>query len=64
VSCANDEESISSAKAKCQQEVEEVLLDTGKQGIIIKADSLGSLEAVVKLFGEKGLKIRKPVLEQ
>jgi len=62
VSCANDEESISSAKEKCQQEVEEVLLDTGKQGIIIKADSLGSLEAVVKLFGEKGLKIRKASL--
>jgi translation initiation factor 5B len=35
------------------------LLDTGKQGIIIKADSLGSLEAVIKLFGEKSLRIRK-----
>ena len=62
VSCVNDEESISSAKEKVQQEVDEVLLDTGKQGIIIKADSLGSLEAVVKLFGEKGLKIRKASL--
>lgn len=62
LSCANDEESVSSAKEKVQSEVEEVLLDTGKQGIIIKADSLGSLEAVVKLFGEKGLKIRKASL--
>jgi len=62
VSCINDEESIGSAKEKVQQEVDEVLLDTGKQGIIIKADSLGSLEAVVKLFGEKGLKIRKASL--
>ncbi len=62
VSCAHDEESINIAKEKVQQEVEEVLLDTGKQGIIIKADSLGSLEAVVKLFGEKGLKIRKASL--
>jgi len=62
VSCANDDESIGRAKQKCQEEVDEVLLDTGTQGIIIKADSLGSLEAVVKLFGEKGLKIRKASL--
>jgi translation initiation factor 5B len=62
VSCSNEEESIKAAKEKVQSEVEEVLLDTGKQGIIIKTDSLGSLEAVVKLFGEKGLKIRKASL--
>jgi translation initiation factor 5B len=62
LSCDNDEKSIGEAKDKVQSEVEEVLLDTGKQGIIIKADSLGSLEAVVKLFGEKGLKIRKASL--
>jgi translation initiation factor 5B len=62
LSCENDEKSIGEAKEKVQSEVEEVLLDTGKQGIIIKADSLGSLEAVVKLFGEKGLKIRKASL--
>lgn len=62
LSCADDKESIDEAKEKVQSEVEEVLLDTGTKGIIIKADSLGSLEAVVKLFGEKGLKIRKASL--
>jgi translation initiation factor 5B len=62
LSCDNNEENINEAKEKVQAEVEEVLLDTGKQGIIIKADSLGSLEAVLKLFGEKGLKIRKASL--
>ena len=62
LSCENNEESINEAKGKVQAEVDEVLLDTGKQGIIIKADSLGSLEAVLKLFGEKGLKIRKASL--
>jgi len=62
ISCQNNEESISKAKSICQQEVEEVLLDTGEEGIIIKADSLGSLEAVVKLFGEKGIIIRKASL--
>jgi translation initiation factor 5B len=59
VSCDDSEESIEEAKAKVQEEVQEVLLDTGKTGIIIKADSLGSLEAVIKLFGEKSIKIRK-----
>ncbi len=62
LSCDSSQESINEAKERVQSEVEEVLLDTGKQGIIIKADSLGSLEAVVKLFGEKGLKIRKASL--
>src|SRR4030043_366547 len=57
--CNDDEESIEEAKQKGQEEVKEVLLDTGKIGIIIKADSLGSLEAVIKLFGEKNIKIRK-----
>ncbi len=62
LSCEDSQESIDEAKEKVQSEVEEVLLDTGSKGIIIKADSLGSLEAVIKLFGEKGLKIRKASL--
>lgn len=62
MSCSDDEQSIEKAKKKVQEEVQEVLLDTGKQGIIIKADSLGSLEAVIKLFGEKNISIRKASL--
>jgi len=59
VSCADDAKSIAEAEKKVQSEIEEVLLDTGAKGIIIKADSLGSLEAILKLFGEKNIKIRK-----
>ena len=59
VSCADDDKSIEQAKGKIQEQVDEVLLDTGDHGIIIKADSLGSLEAVIKLFGEKNIMIRK-----
>lgn len=44
---------------KIKEEVEEVLVQTDDEGIIIKADSLGSLEAISKLFSEKGIKIRK-----
>lgn len=59
ISCDDDRNSIDQAKEKVQLEIEEVLLDTGSRGIIIKADSLGSLEAIIKLFGEKNIKIRK-----
>jgi len=59
VSCNDDHNTIEEAKKKVQSEIEEVLLDTGARGIIIKADSLGSLEAIIKLFGEKNIKIRK-----
>ena len=62
MNCSDDEQRIEKAKKKVQEEVQEVLLDTEKQGIIIKADSLGSLEAVIKLFGEKNIKIRKASL--
>nr|MCK4930484.1 translation initiation factor IF-2 [Nanoarchaeota archaeon] len=62
MNCSDDEQRIEKAKKKVQEEVQEVLLDTEKQGIIIKADSLGSLEAVIKLFGEKNISIRKASL--
>jgi len=42
-----------------KHEVEEVLLETDDHGIVVKADSLGSLEAVVKLFREQGIAIKK-----
>lgn len=42
-----------------KHEVDEVLLQMDPQGIVVKADSLGSLEAVVKLFREHGIGIKK-----
>jgi len=52
-------ETIEQAKAEVQKEVEEVLIKTDKSGIIVKADTLGSLEAVDKLLKEKKITIRK-----
>jgi translation initiation factor 5B len=34
-------------------------IKTKKQGVIIKAESLGSLEALMMLLGEEGIKVRK-----
>jgi len=46
-------------KEKMQQEIQEVIMETEKDGIMIKADALGSLEALMTLFKEKGIPIRK-----
>ena len=50
---------IEEAKIEVQKEVEEVIIETDKEGIVIKADTIGSLEALTKLLRDKGIKIRK-----
>ncbi len=50
---------LKAAKAELTQEVGEVLIQNGLDGIIIKADSLGSLEALTLLLKEKQIPIRK-----
>jgi len=45
-------------KLEVQKEVNEVLIETDKTGIVVKADTLGSLEALVRLLKEKNIAIR------
>src|SRR3989338_2360141 len=52
------ENDIEGAKEQIRMEVEEVLVETEKEGIIIKADSLGSLEALTKLLKENNIAIK------
>jgi translation initiation factor 5B len=42
-----------------QREVQEVIIETESSGVIIKADTLGSLEALTHLLKEKDIKVRK-----
>jgi translation initiation factor 5B len=42
-----------------QKEVGEALIETGEDGIIIKADTLGSLEAMTFLLKDKNIPVRK-----
>ncbi|HLC60991.1 MAG TPA: translation initiation factor IF-2 [Candidatus Nanoarchaeia archaeon] len=56
-SCAQTD--IESIKEQIKKEVEEVIIETDKQGIVIKADSLGSLEALIQLLREKNIEIKK-----
>ncbi len=50
---------IEKVKEEIQKEVEEVIIEMDKQGIVIKADSLGSLEALTKLLKERNIEIKK-----
>jgi len=54
-----DEKEIEDAKKAVQTEVEEVQFVKQIEGVVIKADTLGSLEAMIKLLGEEGIPIRK-----
>ncbi len=56
-SCSEKE--LEKVKEDVQKEVEEVLIDVDKKGVIVKADSLGSLEALVGLLKDKDINIKK-----
>lgn len=50
---------IEKVKKELKQEIEEVIIETDRQGIVIKADSLGSLEALIKILKEKNIELKK-----
>lgn len=52
-------ENIEQIKQEIQKEIQEVLIQTDREGIIVKADSLGSLEALVSLLKERNIEIKK-----
>lgn len=59
LSCEKDNEAIEKAKQLVQAEISEAKVETDSEGIIIKADNIGSLEALSVLLREKGVKVRK-----
>ncbi len=50
---------VEQAKLEVQQDVESVTLQTAEAGLILKADTLGSLEALCFLLNAKNIPIRK-----
>ena len=54
-----DDQNVSSVISQIKSEVQDVLIETAEEGIVVKADSLGSLEAMIAIFKEKGVTIRK-----
>lgn len=55
-------ETLEEVQTDIQKEIEEVMIETEKEGIIIKADTIGSLEALVNLLKAKDIPIRKAVV--
>jgi translation initiation factor 5B len=53
------ENEIEEAKKLVQKEVEEVEFTKKTDGVIVKADTLGSLEAMIKILNEENIPIRK-----
>jgi len=54
-----DEKDIDSAKQMIEKEMEEVVFTKQVEGVVLKADTLGSLEAMIKLLNEEDIPIRK-----
>ncbi len=54
-----DETKLEEVKKEIQKEVEEVIVETSSEGILLKADSLGSLEAIIGLMKRKNIQVRK-----
>ena len=46
-------------KEQIQSELDQIFIETEKDGIIIKADTLGGLEALINLLKDKNIKIKK-----
>lgn len=57
VSCKST--SVEDAKEEIRKEIAEVLIETGDEGIIVKADTLGSLEALIGILRDKNIPIRR-----
>ncbi|NJE10626.1 intein-containing translation initiation factor aIF-2 [Thermococcus sp. MAR1] len=59
VIAARSEEEVEKARQEILSQIQSVVISTGKVGVIVKADTLGSLEALSKELGEKNIPIRK-----
>ncbi|MHA1156121.1 MAG: translation initiation factor IF-2, partial [Candidatus Heimdallarchaeota archaeon] len=58
VMVANTPAEIKAAKKLIEDEMKVIKIETDKEGIIIKADTLGALEALVKEFGDRKIPIK------
>jgi len=50
---------LEEAKQKVQEELESVLIEEGSRGIVVKTDSIGSLEALLQILKEKEVPVAR-----
>ena len=53
------ESEVEKARHEIAKEIEEVEIETDREGIVLKADTLGGLEALIKILRERGISIRR-----
>ncbi len=53
---------VEKIRSELQAEVKDALIETDEEGILIKADTLGSLEALTILLKEKNIPVRKATI--
>lgn len=56
------EKTVEQMKEEVQKEIEEVLIETDATGVVVKADTLGSLEALLTLLRTKKIKIKRATI--
>jgi translation initiation factor 5B len=54
-----DEKDVEEAKKLVQKEVEEIEFVKDVDGVVVKADTLGGLEAMVRILSEEGVEVKK-----
>jgi translation initiation factor 5B len=55
----NDEKELKEIEDKLKKDIENIIFQTDKEGIIVKADTLGSLEVLVKMLRDRNIPIKK-----
>ena len=55
---ARDEEEAKQLARKVMEEIESIRIRTDKEGVVVKADTLGTLEALVEALKKRGIPIR------
>lgn len=61
---STDNANLEDAKQEVMQGVDEVVFDTNDEGIVVKADSLGSLEAMISLLRAMDIVIKRASIGQ
>jgi translation initiation factor 5B len=57
--CVCDDSQVEAAKQTVQKEIQEVEFSKEGEGVIARADTLGSLEALIKILKDNGIPIKK-----
>ncbi|BFI73897.1 putative translation initiation factor IF-2 [Nanoarchaeota archaeon] len=55
----NNEEELKEIENKLKSDINEIIFKSDKEGIVVKADTLGSLEVLVKMLKDKNIPIKK-----